>query len=57
LLRQPSGGASSRSHGRFAASLIRCHDTTGAKLTLSAGDPIPDEADLTGVSRDAIEER
>jgi septal ring factor EnvC (AmiA/AmiB activator) len=42
---------------RFAASLIRCHDTTGAKLTLSAGDPIPDEADLTGVSRDAIEER
>ena len=42
---------------RFAASLIRCHDKTGAKLTLSAGDPIPDEADLTGVARDAIEER
>lgn len=42
---------------RFAASLIRCHNTTGEKLTLSAGDPIPDEADLTGVSSDAIEER
>lgn len=42
---------------RFAASLIRCHDNAGAKLTLSAGDPIPDEADLTGVSPDAIEER
>ena len=42
---------------RFAASLIRCHNTTGEKLTLNAGDPIPDEADLTGVSRDAIEER
>lgn len=42
---------------RFAAALIRCHNTTGEKLTLSAGDPIPDEADLTGVGRDAIEER
>ena len=42
---------------RFAASLIRCHNTTGEKLTLNAGDPIPDEADLTGVGRDAIEER
>jgi len=42
---------------RFAAALIRCHNTTGEKLTLNAGDPIPDEADLTGVARDAIEER
>ena len=42
---------------RFAASLIRCHNTTGEKLTLNAGDLIPDEADLTGVGRDAIEER
>jgi len=42
---------------RFAAALIHCHDGAGAKLAIRAHEPIPEDADLTGVHPSAIEER